>query len=310
MKKLVATTLTLAVFLGGISVASAQTSQSAVDQVKTLLETIKSLQAQLDTLNKQKGQVQSELQASLRLTRSLTLGMSGDEVKALQEFLATDSEVYPEGLTTGFFGALTEKAVKRFQKKHGIEQVGNVGPKTLAKINSLGLPKGLAKKFGDIGSTTASTTASTTWKGFGDHKVTICHKGQTLSVALPALPAHLGHGDKAGACGTTTTQPPTSTTTVDTTAPTISNIGVSEISSTTATIAWATNEASTGKVWYSNVNPVSTSTATSLTHSSLSTSHSFNLTGLNASTTYYYLVGSSDLAGNAATSSQGSFTTQ
>jgi hypothetical protein len=39
----------------------------------------------------------------------------------------------------------------------------------------------------------------------GEEKVLICHKpdkkgGHTLSVAAPAVPAHLGHGDKLGAC--------------------------------------------------------------------------------------------------------------
>jgi hypothetical protein len=41
--------------------------------------------------------------------------------------------------------------------------------------------------------------------GGGEEKVLICHKpdkkgGHTLSVASPAVPAHLGHGDKLGAC--------------------------------------------------------------------------------------------------------------
>jgi hypothetical protein len=42
--------------------------------------------------------------------------------------------------------------------------------------------------------------------GLGNgEKVLICHKpekkgGHTLSVASPAVPAHLGHGDKLGAC--------------------------------------------------------------------------------------------------------------
>ena len=41
--------------------------------------------------------------------------------------------------------------------------------------------------------------------GGGEEKVLICHKpdkkgGHTLSVAAPAVPAHLGHGDKLGAC--------------------------------------------------------------------------------------------------------------
>ena len=31
-------------------------------------------------------------------------------------------------------------------------------------------------------------------------KVTICHNGHTISIAPQALPAHLAHGDKTGAC--------------------------------------------------------------------------------------------------------------
>jgi len=32
-------------------------------------------------------------------------------------------------------------------------------------------------------------------------KVTICHKGHTITIAQAALPAHLAHGDTVGACG-------------------------------------------------------------------------------------------------------------
>jgi hypothetical protein len=39
--------------------------------------------------------------------------------------------------------------------------------------------------------------------GKGQPKVTICHKGKvTIRVGLPALKAHLKHGDKVGRCGT------------------------------------------------------------------------------------------------------------
>ncbi len=34
-------------------------------------------------------------------------------------------------------------------------------------------------------------------------KVTLCHKGETITVAQPAVQAHLDHGDKLGACGPT-----------------------------------------------------------------------------------------------------------
>jgi hypothetical protein len=37
-------------------------------------------------------------------------------------------------------------------------------------------------------------------KGKGQEKVTICHKGQTIAVAEPAVQAHLKHGDAMGPC--------------------------------------------------------------------------------------------------------------
>lgn len=55
----------------------------------------------------------------------------------VQNFLAKDPDVYPEGSVTGFFGPATQRAVKRFQEKHGIEPVGFVGPATRAKLNEL-----------------------------------------------------------------------------------------------------------------------------------------------------------------------------
>src|SRR3989338_1165081 len=72
------------------------------------------------------------------LTRSLSRGSSGDDVRKLQEFLAKDKEIYPNGLITGFFGPLTELAVKKWQEKHNIESVGIVGPKTIAKLQDIG----------------------------------------------------------------------------------------------------------------------------------------------------------------------------
>ena len=71
------------------------------------------------------------------LFRQLNQGMSGADVSTLQEFLATDNTIYPQGLITGFFGPLTYSAVSNFQSRNGIETVGRVGPVTLAAINRL-----------------------------------------------------------------------------------------------------------------------------------------------------------------------------
>ena len=68
----------------------------------------------------------------------LVVGRSrGDDVKRLQELLRQDKEIYPEGIANGVFGPLTEKAVKRFQAKYGLPQVGRVGPATRAKLEEV-----------------------------------------------------------------------------------------------------------------------------------------------------------------------------
>ncbi|MEK7609177.1 MAG: peptidoglycan-binding protein, partial [Patescibacteria group bacterium] len=71
-------------------------------------------------------------------TRSLSLGTRGDDVRKLQEFLARDKEIYPEGLATGFYGPKTAEAVKRWQRKNNLDAAGVVGPKTIAKFRELG----------------------------------------------------------------------------------------------------------------------------------------------------------------------------
>lgn len=67
----------------------------------------------------------------------LEIGSRSDDVKKLQELLAQDKEIYPEGLATGYFGPATSRAVKKFQAKYGLSQVGRVGPQTRAKLNEV-----------------------------------------------------------------------------------------------------------------------------------------------------------------------------
>jgi hypothetical protein len=67
---------------------------------------------------------------------TIHIGDRGDRVKVLQTLLASDPTIYPEGLVTGYYGPLTASAVSRYQQAHDLEQVGNVGPKTLVLINA------------------------------------------------------------------------------------------------------------------------------------------------------------------------------
>ena len=99
-------------------------------------------------------------------------------------------------------------------------------------------------------------------------------------------------------------KPPVAT--ADTTAPVLSSIASSSITTTGANITWTTNEASDTQVEYG----LTTSYGTSSTlNSSLVTSHSVSLSGLSASTLYHYRVKSKDAAGNLTTSTDYSFTT-
>ena len=71
------------------------------------------------------------------LTRSLFRGSRGEDVRQLQEFLSQDPTIYPEGLATGFYGAGTEAAVKRWQTKNGLPSVGVIGRQTISKFKEI-----------------------------------------------------------------------------------------------------------------------------------------------------------------------------
>ena len=151
VKKVFSTILGLAVLF---SILSVPVATRAVSSTSSVQELITSLQAQIATLNAKiaelnvqleslrqaQGEVKEatkEVKGTLQLIKQLRRGMTGDDVKLLQEFLVTDPDIYPEGLITGYFGPLTERAVKKLQERMCLDQVGNVGPKTLSKINEL-----------------------------------------------------------------------------------------------------------------------------------------------------------------------------
>lgn len=76
--------------------------------------------------------------AGAAFSRDLSVDSRGDDVKALQEFLAKDPALYPEGAVTGYFGALTRAAVRRLQEREKIAPAeGYVGPKTRSRLNQL-----------------------------------------------------------------------------------------------------------------------------------------------------------------------------
>jgi len=94
-----------------------------------------------------------------KLPRNMWKGMEGDDVKLLQEWLTKDLEIYPEAITSGYFGYLTQAAVQNFQCKYNIVCMGSsnstgygvVGPKTRTKLQEI---------FGGTTTTAGTTTAT------------------------------------------------------------------------------------------------------------------------------------------------------
>ncbi len=327
--------LPVAAFAQGITASEKQEMieklKKQISEMQIKVDELKAREKALQDARKVVQEAAKDVRATARLlTLQLRRGMSGDEVKDLQEFLADDSDVYPEGLITGFFGPMTENAVRKFQKKHNIESIGEVGPKTRARIHELleewrengrNIPPGLLKKIGWIGTSTSATTTATTTRekkeSKEEFKVTLCHKSgqanETISVGLSAYFAHMTHGDKVGVCSPGYSTPPT---TPDTIAPVISNVETERMSSTSVKVEWKTNEVSESKGWYWTLTPVWTASSTPAVgavpmpgSSLLVKSHEITLSGLTASTTYYYVVISTDAAANWSVSSERSFLT-
>ena len=96
------------------------------------------------------------------------------------------------------------------------------------------------------------------------------------------------------------------TSTLDTTAPVISNVTAGGVTATTATITWNTDENSDSQVVYGTTTDYGQSTTL---NSTLVTAHSQGLSGLTSDTLYHYRVKSKDAAGNLAVSGDFTFKT-
>jgi len=88
------------------------------------------------------------------------------------------------------------------------------------------------------------------------------------------------------------------TTLPDISPPVINSIYISDITESSATIEWVTNEPATSQVGYGITEDYSSAIAVG---KDLTTSHSVRLTGLEADTSYYVEVNSKDASGNEAT---------
>ena len=107
--------------LGNVPGANAATIGELQAQIQLLREQVQTLQAQLAS-------PKTPSSGAITLTNTLRLGSTNaatnGEVSKLQQFLAQDKAIYPEGLVTGYFGTLTQQAVQRWQAKYGVVSSG------------------------------------------------------------------------------------------------------------------------------------------------------------------------------------------
>ena len=75
----------------------------------------------------------------------LDVGSSGDIVRQLQISLSVLGLLEKDSIT-GYYGPKTRAAVMAFQKRQGLAQLGNVGPKTRAALNR-GLASGVLQEY-------------------------------------------------------------------------------------------------------------------------------------------------------------------
>lgn len=126
--------LTVAVWLVGAALvvpARAQTVAELQAQINALLAQIAALQAQLAGASG----------GCYNFTRDLYVGVSGDDVKALQDYLTSTGHFTFSGGSTGYFGPITQSAVAAWQAANGVSPAaGYFGPISRAKYNSLCTP--------------------------------------------------------------------------------------------------------------------------------------------------------------------------
>ena len=120
--------------------ASAATTEEIQAQIQSLLSKITALQTQINSLTSYPPMTIPTPPASCpNLYRALSRGSRGSDVISLQQFLIAQRFLSNDS-ATGFFGSMTESAVRKWQGQSGVDPVGIVGVRTRARIAAICSP--------------------------------------------------------------------------------------------------------------------------------------------------------------------------
>lgn len=221
LKRLVVASTTACILFPAFASAASITELQA--QLQALTAQIATLQAQ----GVQGGVVapQSAPAVSsicLNLPRNLSRGSRGSDVAQLQQFLISQNLLAADS-ATGFFGALTENAVKQWQSRNGIVFAGT--PATTG--------------YGAVGPKTRTALAN-------------CAPQSGPSTSLPSAIAPSATGGTTGLNNTTTnTNAPATTNTNPTNTTTVPNTATQSPQNQSCTVDGATVANGTSKTFYS-----------------------------------------------------------
>lgn len=97
------------------------------------------------------------LKSSSAVPNALSIGSGGDTVERVQKLLYQYNYIKKSSVT-GYYGTITEAAVKLFQKNHGLSQDGQVGRQTMNALTGSSVTK--AKNPVTGGSSSSSSSSS------------------------------------------------------------------------------------------------------------------------------------------------------
>ena len=103
------------------------------------------------------------LLTSAAVCPSLTLGSTGASVTALQQILYNSYSNFPT--PSGYFGSVTQAALKQWQSDHGITPTGTVGPLTGAAMKICNLVPATTVTVPPIGAPSSASTTRTLIRG-------------------------------------------------------------------------------------------------------------------------------------------------
>ncbi|MBU6388544.1 peptidoglycan-binding protein [Patescibacteria group bacterium] len=296
--------------MGMQNATSSPESAMGTSTAPSLVDVLQQLQIQNQLLASEVADLRTkaeEVHLKDVLPRTLKRGDSGDDVKTLQALLSGVSDAAATS-TTGFYGGMTEKAVKDLQEQAGLKGTGVFDAQTrdaLAAsiqdqaaaasadvpidVSSIADPQQTMQNLQDQISK-LSSALSDTQATVADLQNQVTNLESEIAVMQNAVSQPLP--------ATPTPQPLS-----------ISNIQVGTITKTSAAITWTTNNPSTSEVDYSQNSSMPVSQTLTVKDATMVTGHTATLSSLSSGVTYYYRIISEDNTNTIANSSNLTFTT-